>query len=47
MLQPCICRDIEHLGSLESTQEDEVALSITLLPLSCSPHFLRTHYLDI
>ena len=26
MLQLCICRDIEHLGSLESTQEARVAL---------------------
>ena len=25
MLQLCICRDIEHLGSLESTQEARVA----------------------
>ena len=30
MLQLCICRDTEHLGSLESTQEAEVALGITL-----------------
>ena len=46
MLQACVCQDIEHLGSLESTQEDEVALGITLMPLSCSPQFLHTHYLD-
>ena len=26
MLQLCVCRDIEHLGSLESTQEARVAL---------------------
>ena len=26
MLQRCVCRDIEHLGSLESTQEARVAL---------------------
>ena len=26
MLQLCVCRDIEHLQSLESTQEAEVAL---------------------
>ena len=26
MLQQCVCRDIEHLGSLESTQEAKVAL---------------------
>ena len=30
MFQLCICRDTEHLGSLESTQEAEVALGITL-----------------
>ena len=27
MLQQCVCRDIEHLGSLESTQKARVALS--------------------
>ena len=26
MLQQCVCRDIEHLGSLESTQTARVAL---------------------
>ena len=26
MLQPCVYLDTEHLGSLESTQEDRVAL---------------------
>ena len=26
MLQLCVCRDIEHVGSLESTQEARVAL---------------------
>ena len=25
MLQLCVCRDIEHLGSLESTKEARVA----------------------
>ena len=25
MLQLCVCRDIEHLGSLETTQEARVA----------------------
>ena len=44
MLQLCICRDIEHLGSLESTQEVRVA---TLTLLSCSPDFPRAQYLDI
>ena len=44
MLQPCICRDIEHLGSLESTH---VTFGVTLTPLSCSPNFLSTHYFDI
>ena len=45
MFQLCICRDIEHLGSLESTQEAEVVLGITLINLSCSPNFPRTQYL--
>ena len=45
MLQQCICRDIEHLGSLESTQEARVARGAT--PLSCSPNFPRAQYLDI
>ena len=42
MLQLCvysICLDIEHLGSLEGTQEAR--------PLSCSPNFPRAQYLDI
>ena len=50
MLQLCICRDIELLGSLESTQEARVALEApraTLTPLSCSPNFPRAQYLDI
>ena len=25
MLQQCVCRDIEHLGSLENTQKARVA----------------------
>ena len=45
MLQLCVCRDIEHLGSLESTQE--AAPRATLTPLSCSPNFPRAQYLDI
>ena len=51
MLQRCVCRDIEHLGSLESTQEARVALvrassnSYTSL-LSTLPHFPRAQYLD-
>ena len=45
MLQQCVCRDIEHLGSLESTQE--AAPHATLTPLSCSPNFPRAQYLDI
>ena len=47
MLQLCLCRDIEHLGSLESTQEARVARGATLTPLSCSPNFPRAQYLDI
>ena len=39
MLQQCVCRDIEHLGSLGNTQE--------ATPLSCSPNFPRAQYLDI
>ena len=38
MLQLSVCRDIEHLGSLESNQES---------PLSCSPNFQHAQYLDI
>ena len=30
MLQLCVCRDIEHLGSSESTQEARVALGARL-----------------
>ena len=45
MLQLYVCRDIEHLGSLESTQE--AAPHATLTPLSCSPNFPRAQYLDI
>ena len=44
MLQLCVCRDIEHAGSLESTQEARVALGA---PLSCSPNFPHAQYLDI
>ena len=47
MLQLCVCRDIEHLGSLDSTQEARVARGATLTPLSCSPNFPRAQYLDI
>ena len=45
MFQLCICQDIEHLESLESTQEAEVALGVTVIPLSCSPNFPCTQYL--
>ena len=45
MLQLYVCRDIEHLESLESTQE--AAPRATLTPLSCSPNFPRAQYLDI
>ena len=49
MLQLCVCRDIEHLGSLESTQEarDSDTPRATLTPLSFSPNFPRAQYLDI
>ena len=47
MLQLCVCRDIEPLGSLESTQEASVARGATLAPLSCSPNFPRAQHLDI
>ena len=40
MRQLCVCRDLEHLGSLESTQEART-------PLSCSPNFPRAQYIDI
>ena len=45
MRQLCVCREIEPLGSLESTQE--AAPRATLTPLSCSPNFPRAQYLDI
>ena len=45
MLQQCVCRDIEHLRSLASTQE--AAPRATLMPLSCSPNFPRAQYLDL
>ena len=41
MPQQCVCRDIERLGSLKSTQKARVALCATLTPLSCSPNFPR------
>ena len=50
MLQLCICRDMEHLETLENTQEARVALGCapaTLTPLSRSPNFPRAQYLDI
>ena len=47
MLQLCVCRDIEPLGSLESTQEARVARDATLALLSCSPNFPRAQHLDI
>ena len=43
MLQLCVCRDIEHLGSLERV----AAPGATLTPLSCSPSFPLAQYLDI
>ena len=45
MFQLRIGRDIEHLGSLESIQEAEVVLGITLMPLSCSPNVPHTQIL--
>ena len=52
MLQLCVSRDIEHLGSLESTKLKRQELlsaapRATLMPLSCSPNVLRSQYLDI
>ena len=51
MFQLCICRDIEHLGSLESTQEAEVALGINCtsyasfmlskLPMYCTQYLAK------
>ena len=45
MLQQWVCRDIEHLGSLESTQEARVVRG-ALTPLSYSPNLPRAQYLD-
>ena len=49
MFQLCIhvCQNIEHLGSLKSTQEARVALRATLTPISCSPNIPRAQCLDI
>ena len=50
MLQRRVCRDIEHLGSLGSTQRLELlsaAPRAALTTLSCSPNFPRAQYLDI
>ena len=46
MLQQCVYRDIEHLGSLESTEKARVALgnSYAFFVLSKLP---RAQYLDI
>ena len=46
MLQQCVYRDIEHLGSLESTEKARVALgnSYASFVLSKLPH---AQYLDI
>ena len=46
MLQLCLCRDIEHLGRLESIQEARVLqqlifLYATFVTLSCTPNFPR------
>jgi len=38
MLQLCVCRDIEHLGSLESTKEARVARGAT--PIFPSPQYV-------
>ena len=49
MSQPCVHRDMKHLGSLESIQELELLSATsraTLTHLSCSPNFLRASYLD-
>ena len=43
MLQLCVCRDIEYLGSLESTQEVRVAQGANHTALSCSSNFPHTH----
>ena len=45
MLQLCVCRDIEHLGSLESTQEARVALGCA----SCNSYasFVLSRVLNI
>ena len=52
MLQLCVCRDIEHAGSLDSTKEAQSCSRLLLeqfwlTPLSCSPNFPRAQYLDI
>ena len=49
----CVSRDMEHLGSLESTKLKRLELlwaapRATLMPLSCSPNFPRAqNYLDL
>ena len=53
MLRQCVCRDIEHLGSLESTEKARVALgcpsnySYVSFVLSKEANFPRAQYLDI
>ena len=42
MLQLCACRDIEHLGSLESIQEARVALGA--YTSRAAPNFPRAQY---
>ena len=51
MLQLCVCRDIEHLESLENTQEARVARgyasSNSRASFVLSKNFPRAQYLDI
>ena len=50
MLQHCVCRDIEHLGGLESTQKARVALGCASSNSYASfvlHNFPRDQYLDI
>ena len=45
MLQRCVCRDIEHLGSLESTQEARVARG-AVLSVKCHSRCGSLSFLD-
>ena len=46
MLQPCVCRDIAHLG-WTALKRLELLSAAPRATFSCSPNFPRAQYLDI